>query len=163
MKIQLHQVFPLILWSYLEFLTENIASHTNLANNISAIKACCTIYNLPIQPFQDSRIKYYLKAISLHKPFKVTQKKIVDIHTLQLIVRSCNFTYMGQIYKALYLVAFFSFLRISNLVPHSIQAFSPIHQLAKGDLIFASPGVHIIIKWTKTLQETEIKSSNYHP
>ena len=62
---------------------------------------------------------------------------------------------MGQIYKALYLVAFFSFLHISNLVPHSIQVYSPIHQLAQGDLIFAPVGVHIITKWTKTLQSRD--------
>ena len=151
-KIQLHQISPLILLYFLEFLTENNASHSNIANHISAIKACCTIYNLPLSPFQDPRIKYYLKAIALYKPFKVKLKKIVDLHTLQLITRSCDFTYMGQIYKALYLVAFFSFLQISNLLPHSIEAFSPIHQLSQGDVIFAPPGVHIIIKWTKTLQ-----------
>ena len=90
--------------------------------------------------------------MALHKPFKVKLKKIVDLHTLQLITRSFDFTYMGQIYKALYLVAFFSFLRISNLLPHSTQSFSPIHQLSQVDLIFAPPGLHIIIKWTKTLQ-----------
>ena len=152
LNIQLHHISPLILLSFLEFLTENNTSHSNIANHISAIKACCTIYNLPLSPFQDPRIKYYLKAMALHKAFKVKLKKIVDLHTLQLITRSCDFTYMGQIYKALYLVAFFSFLRISNLLPHFTQSFSPIHQLSQRDLIFAPPGLHIIIKWTKTLQ-----------
>ena len=33
----------------------------------------------------------------------------------------------------------FFFLQISNLVPHPIQNFSPIWQLAQGDLIFAPP------------------------
>ena len=154
-KIQIHKLSPLILLAFLEFLIENNLSHSNIANHISAIKACCTLYHLPFAPFQDPRIKYYLKAIALHKPFKIKFKKVVDIQTLQLIIRSCDFTYMGQIYKALYLVAFFSFLRVSNLLPHSTQSFSPIQQLAQGDLIFAPPGVNIIIKWTKTLQNRD--------
>ena len=59
---------------------------------------------------------------------------------------------MGQIFKALYLTAFFSFLRISNLVPHSIKAFSPIEQMSRGDVFFALPGIHLLIKWSKTIQ-----------
>ena len=47
---------------------------------------------------------------------------------------------------------FFSFLRISNLVPHSIKAFSPIEQMARGDVFFAPPGIHLLIKWSKTIQ-----------
>ena len=58
-------------------------------------------------------------------------------------------------YKAAYLLSFFSFLRISNLVPHSIHKYDPLHQLARADVIFAPPpppGAHLIIKWSKTLQ-----------
>ena len=63
---------------------------------------------------------------------------------------------MGQIFKALYLFAFFSFLRISNLVPHKIAAFSPLEQLTRGDIFFAPPGLHILIKWTKTMQTRDM-------
>ena len=60
--------------------------------------------------------------------------------------------WMGQILKALYLTVFFSFLRFSNLVPHSIKAFLPIKQMARGDVFFATPGIHPLIKWSKTMQ-----------
>ena len=63
---------------------------------------------------------------------------------------------MGQIFKALYLVAFFSFLRISNLVPHKIAAFSPLEQLTRGDIFFAPPGMHILIKWSKIMQTRDM-------
>ena len=62
---------------------------------------------------------------------------------------------MGQIFKAVYLVAFFSFMRISNLVPHKISAFSPLEQLTRGDVFFASPGLHVLVKWSKTMQTRE--------
>ena len=60
--------------------------------------------------------------------------------------------YLGHIFKAVYLVAFFSFLRISNLVSHSIASYSHLKQLARADVIFAPPGALLIIKWSKTLQ-----------
>ena len=60
--------------------------------------------------------------------------------------------YMGIVYKVAYLLAFFSFLRISNLVPHSGREFSVFKHLTKADVIFAPPGAHIIVKWSKTMQ-----------
>ena len=107
---------------------------------------------VPIHIFQDPRIKYFQKAMILHKPFKVQLKKIIDINTLQLMVRTCDSTYMGQVFKAIYTLAFFSFLRLSNLVPHSARAFSPLYHLSRGDIIFAKPGMHVLIKWSKTIQ-----------
>ena len=60
--------------------------------------------------------------------------------------------YMGQIFKAAFLLPFFSFLRILNLVPHSMHTFNPLEQLARADLFFVPPGAHIFMKWSKTLQ-----------
>ena len=51
-----------------------------------------------------------------------------------------------------YLLSFFSFLRISNLVPHTIHYFDPIKHLARADVLFASPGAKLLITWSKTLQ-----------
>ena len=60
---------------------------------------------------------------------------------------------MGFVFKAAFLLSFFSFLRISNLVPHSIASYDYLKQLARGDILFAHPGAHLIIKWSKTLQD----------
>ena len=60
--------------------------------------------------------------------------------------------YMGFVYKAAILLSFFSFLRISNLVPHSMSNFHPLKQLARGDVFFAHPGAHMLLKWSKTMQ-----------
>ena len=59
---------------------------------------------------------------------------------------------MGTVYKAAYLLSFFSFLRISNLVPHTIKTYDPLQQLARADIIFAPPGALVLIKWSKTIQ-----------
>ena len=63
--------------------------------------------------------------------------------------------HLGFIFKAVYLTAFFSFLRISNLVSHSISSYSHLKQLARADVMFAHPGATLLISWSKTLQNKD--------
>ena len=150
------EISPLIVLAYLQFLEFSGFSASAMSNHLSAIKTTLALYGLPTLPFSDPWIKCFQKAIVLHKPFKVQLKKVIDIPTLQLFVRLCDSTYMGQIFKAVYTLAFFSFLRLSNLVPHSQKLYSPLYQLARGDIIFAPPGLHILLKWSKTLQSRNV-------
>ena len=71
--------------------------------------------------------------------FKATFKSVID-------------TYMRQIFKAAFLLFFFSFFRISNLVPHTLTSFNPLEQLCRADIFFAHPGAHVLVKWSKTMQ-----------
>ena len=153
MQVSLFHLSPMILIAYLQLLTTNGSSPPTLANHLSAIKANLALYGLPTQLFQDPRIEYFQKSVTLYRPFNPSLKSIIDIDTLQLIIRMCDSTYMGQVFKAVYTLAFFSFLRLSNLVPHSIKSFSPLYHLARGDIIFAPPGLHILVKWSKTIQD----------
>ena len=61
---------------------------------------------------------------------------------------------MGQIFKALYLTAFFSFLRLSNFVPHSLATFDPAKHLTREDIFFQDKKAIILVKWSKTIQIT---------
>ena len=90
-----------------------------------------------------------------HRPLNPSIKPIIDIHTLQSIALQCDRMHMGHICKAAILLAFFSFLRISNLVPHSIAGYDPLKHLSQADLIFAPPGINVIVKWSKTLQNRD--------
>ena len=67
--------------------------------------------------------------------------------------------YMGFVFKAVYLVAqFFLFknFKSSFVVPHVAASDSPLHQLARHDVFFAPPGLHILIIWSKTLQAKNV-------
>ena len=156
MKLSIFNLSPLVIIAYLQFLETNKFSPSAMANQISAIKAKLSLYGIPVAIFQDPRIKYFHKAMILHQPFKAQLKKIIDIDTLQLIVRMCDSMYMGQIFKAVYTLAYFSFLRLSNLVPHTIAQYSPLYHLARADIIFAHPGIQVLIKWSKTMQTRNV-------
>ena len=72
-------------------------------------------------------------------PLAIKLKSIIDTLIWSQIVKACDFLYMGFVYKAAILFSFFSFVHISNLVPHSIKTFDPLKQLAWADICFAQP------------------------
>ena len=154
----LHQVNVFNLLCFLECLHYNGVKHLQMANYLSAIKTTFLLYGLDVACFADARIKYYQKSIQIHAPLSVKLKKVIDVTLLKSIVQQCDYTYIGQIFKCVYLLSFYSFLRMSNLVPHSISDFSPLKHLARGDVIFKPNKVILLLKWSKTMQSNnEIK------
>ena len=59
-----------------------------------------------------------------------------------------------QVFTALYLLAFFSFLRLSNMVPHSFCSFD-ISRHLRGDIIFSHDMAMVLVKWSKTIQSRD--------
>ena len=53
-----------------------------------------------------------------------------------------------------FLLAFFAFLRMSNIAPHSRFKFDINKHILRQDVLFLEPGTHILLKWTKTLQDS---------
>ena len=146
------QVTVFNLLCFLECLNYNKVKASLMANYLSAIKANFIVLGLDVSIFQDVRIKYYQKAVQLSAPMNVKLKKVIDVPLLLQIIDQCNYTYMGQVFKPLYLLAFYSFLRMSNLVPHSMAAFSPLRHLAQGDVMYRKDKIVLLIKWSKTMQ-----------
>ena len=62
---------------------------------------------------------------------------------------------MGQIFKALYLLSFYSFLRLSNFVPHAVAQYSPLKHLSRGDVILRTGKAVISVKWSKAMQNND--------
>ena len=69
-------------------------------------------------------------------------------------------------------MAFFGFLRLSNIAPHSLNSFDPSRHLCAGDLIFGQQFLKVILKWSKTIQARDrvhlltlpkVKGSNLCP
>ena len=87
----------------------------------------------------DPRIELYNKAIMRHRPFNPSVKPIIDIDTLKSVALQCDRMHMGHICKAAILLAF----------------FDPLKHLSQADLIFAPPGINLIVKWSKTLQNRD--------
>ena len=88
----------------------------------------------------------------MHSQLNVKLKSIIDIPLLKRIVELCDFTYVAQIFKALYLLSFYSSMRLSDLVPHTEAQFSPLKHLARSDVILRPEKLILILKRLKTMQ-----------
>ena len=65
MKVAIHSVSVKVLLSFLECLVMNKCSATMVANYVSAIKACLTLYDLGFVICDHPNVKYYLKSTGL--------------------------------------------------------------------------------------------------
>ena len=152
MQWDLLQVTVSNLLCFLECLNYNGVKYLHMANYLSAIKTQFLLCGLDVACFTDARVKFYQEAVQRQTPLNIKLNQIIDISTLQMIVDQCNYIYMRQVFKALYLLSFYSFLRLSNLVPHAAVKFSPFKHLTRGDVIFRPNKLVIIVKWSKTMQ-----------
>ena len=137
-SINIFSISVLDLMSFLEFLAYNDFTSSAIANHMSAVRTKFAMLGLNTSPFHDPRIKYFTKSITLTSSLKVSLKPVIDIPLLSRIISQCDNTYMGQVFKAAYLLSFFS--------------FDPVKHLSRADVFFAHPGAHILITWSKTLQ-----------
>ena len=76
----------------------------------------------------------------------------MDIQLLTKIIQTCESFKFPVVFRSLHLLCFFSFLRLSNILPHFVPTFDHTRQLARADYIATSQGAILLIKWSKTLQ-----------
>ena len=79
--------------------------------------------------------------------FRLPLSKIVSVDMLQNIVALCDQKQFPPVFKALYLFCFFSFMRLSNILPQSAAQFDVTRHLTRGDVCT------VIVKWSKTIQD----------
>ena len=113
---------------FVEFLAYNGLKHVSILNYILAIKSQFKWLEIPSTVFDHTKVKLMLKvvAVSIRNPPKL--KQIFDISILFQIILSCSALPHPLVFKSLYLLAFFGFLRISNLLPptHLVGMFVAI-------------------------------------
>ena len=152
MKVKLAKVDCSVILSFLELLTKHNTSTHMVANYVAAIKAKFMVFGLQYWVLDDPRVKYFLRSLKVNRPLCVPRRNIMDIPTLRKLILLCDDIPMGSVFKALFLTAFFGFLRLSNLTHHSAATFDPSRHITPGDVFFAKKFVKILIKWSKTIQ-----------
>ena len=132
------QVSSQILLCFMEFLVQNQISHINVANYMAALRASFIIYAIPTVAFTDHRLRLFLKSVKINLNFTPTIHSSITVDTLHKICQACTVLPNPEIFSALYLFSFFSVLRLSNILPHSIKLFDSTRQLCRGDIIFST-------------------------
>ena len=124
-----------------------------LINSWLLLWALHITYGLPTDSFRDQRFQLYLKALKISAPFAPSSPPNLDVSILNSLLLFCDTAPQPLIFKALYLTYFFSFLRLSNLLPHCLATFDCTRQLAQGNSITTESGAVLLLKWSKTIQD----------
>ena len=149
-EITLHNIL-----TFLEYLHKNALSVKVIRNYLASISTMASLYNLDHAVVTHPLVNRYLRGLSLHSPFRPTPRGIFDVHTLYLISQQCDTLPDPILFRAIFLTAFYAFLRMSNMAPHSLKLFDPNKHFLRQDVIFAPPGAHLILKWCKTMQDNK--------
>ena len=152
MKVSLYDISTQLVVCFLEYLASQGTSVHMVANYISALRAKLVIYQLNYAVVDHPQIRYFIKAMKINRPLSVPRRNVMSISDLKVLIGKCKDISMGLVYKAVFLVAYFGMLRLSNMAPHSAQSFDHSRHLCGGDVVFTSKYVKILIKWTKTVQ-----------
>ena len=143
------------LLAFLEFLHVNSLSHKVILNYLSSLKHSATRFHWPLSPFTNHLVRDYLRSISINSQFAPTSRGVFDLSTMAAISRACEILDDPLLFRAIFLTAFFAFFRMSNMAPHSRFKFDPNKHILRQDVLFHQPGAHILMKWTKTLQDNK--------
>ena len=139
---------------YIEFLVYNGLKHASIVNHISAVRSYGKWLDLDMSHLNHFKVTLMLKAVANSVKHPPKFKGIFDVNMLERIILTCNVFPHAKVYKSIYLLAFFGFLRISNLVPSSVKKFDWTKQLCREDVLLQSHQAVVILKWSKTMQAT---------
>ena len=139
--------------AFIEFLQGNGLSHASIEAYVSSLKSQFRSSGLPLSPFTHHAVLLALRSMAINVPVLKKTKGIFDLSTLHAIVNLCDQNPLGFVYKPLCLLAFFAFLRLSNMAPPSVAEFSPLVHLYRGDVIPQAGFATVVLKWSKSLQK----------
>ena len=127
------------LLSFLEFLYANSISHKVLLNYISSLKMARKRFGWDLAPFSHHLVGDYLRSVSINSSFSPTPRGIFDLSILSAISRACDILQDPPLFRAAFLLAFFAFLRMSNIAPHSRFNFDKNKHILRKDILFQVP------------------------
>jgi len=157
-KLQPFPVTKYTFISYLVFLSHSLSSYRSLINYITVLKHVNRALGASIDFMDDYDCYTTQRGLRRMLGDKVHHTLPITPEILLEICRSLDSSNTLHIcMHAVFLVAFFSFLRISNLVPYRKADVSAPDQLFlhRGDVNYAGAGCFLRVRKTKTLQFRE--------
>ena len=137
---------------FAQFLSRSFKTVDSIFNYVSGVRIMHLYVGASPPNLSDFSFKLVLSGLRRLKPHRVSQAAPI---TPQILVKMYPHICQdpeGPTIWALFLVAFYLFLRKSNLVPLTPTTFDPARQLSRGDVIIGENAVLVKIRWSKTIQ-----------
>ena len=151
-QLPLHELDSIL--AFLEFLVRNGSRAHSLNTYVSVLRHYFHLLDVPYASLAHRKVHLFTKSVAINSPYTPKFKANFSIPVLLNLVKACDTFPSGFIYKAIFLLAYFAFLRLSNLAPSSASKFDPTRNFTRGDIIFGPPGAHVIVKWAKSMQSS---------
>ena len=130
---------------------KNGIGSATLQNNISVLVHYFNIYQWPTKALYSRKVTLFVKSVKVNVPCSVKVQNIITFSLLRSFVKVSDHPVFGYTMKALYLTAFLGFFRLATLVPNSVREFDISRFPVVKDIVWALPGVHFVVKQSKTM------------
>ena len=143
-----------LILAFMEFLVRNGSRAQALNSYVSVLRHYFHLLDVPYAPLAHRKIHLFIKSVAMNAPYSPKFKASFSVPIILKLVKACDSFPSGFIYKSIFLLAYFAFLRLSDLAPSSSVKFDPTRNFTRGDIIFGPPGAHMIVKWAKSMQSS---------
>ena len=131
-------------------------SAKSVKNYLSAVSLYHNLLGLPANNLDNFQYQTMRGALSLTMRHSPLQRLAIGPSLLAQICHVCHYlSTPGLVFKVAFLLAFYGFLRQSNLAPHCRNGFNASRHTTRGDILIQAPGLVVLLKWTKTHQATQ--------
>ena len=91
-----------VVLSFLECLVINGCSTSMFQNYVSTIKADFVLYDLSFEVFDHPKLKHFLNALRINRPFTIKPHNIISVDRLAQISAACKTLSSGLLYRAMF-------------------------------------------------------------
>ena len=138
---------------YMEYLVSHGLAAVTLQNHIAVLSHYFAIFKWPLHVLPSTKVTLFVKLVKINMPKSVRVKGVFSVAMLRQLILVTEMFDDAVTFKALYLTAFSSFFRLATLVPSSVKFFDVTRFPIVQDLVWASPGLHMVVTCSKTMQQ----------
>lgn len=145
---------PSTICYYITYLAGRFTAANSVRNYISGIRFLHKQCGSDFQALDSFQVSCLLRAtdMALRRPPNRKAPLTPELLT-QLVALTPQLGELGPVMKVALLFGFFGMLRMSNLAPASPQSFDHSRHTCRGDIFTKPPGLVLLLKWSKTLQD----------
>ena len=141
------------LTAYVEFLLLEFHSPQAVRNYLTGALTLHIITGFSVSAFHSSLFRDTLKAVDATVRHFPVQKAPCFVQELKKLVQVAEvFGKVAIVMRPLLILTFFTFLRLSSILPSMQGGFDCTRHLCWSDVLILSDKMVILVKWTKTTQ-----------
>ena len=142
-----------ILCLYAQFLSRSFKTTAAICNYISGVKTMHTLLDKSTEAFSGVRYKLTIKGLARNLHHAAQQAAPITPDILLSFLKFLDLKEQEDAtFWSLFLTAFFTMARKSNLVPDSVGKYDPEKQLSRGKVLVGKHSILVTWSWAKNIQ-----------